>query len=109
MANNNNKNNGLAHALYEQILRTSNYFLHNCRAFPLATLKGQDPSYSEIAQGMKRLAAIISVLAVDFDPMMGQKATEHCDLMSQIGVAISNGDNEALARLVTELERRPGL
>jgi hypothetical protein len=98
----------LAEQLYDEVLRTSNYFLHNCKTFPLGILKGEDPSYSELALGMKRLAVVITLLAVDFDPMMGQKASEYCELMSQIGLAIEKSDEVSLQALVSELEKRPG-
>jgi hypothetical protein len=58
---------------------------------------------------MKELSGIITVLADDFDPMMGQKAFEYCELMSGIGVAIERFREVRLLRLVAELERRPGL
>jgi hypothetical protein len=67
------------------------------------------PSYKEIAAAMRELSGIITVLADDFDPMMGQKAVEYCELMSGLAVAIERFDEVRLFRLVAELERRPGL
>jgi hypothetical protein len=72
-------------------------------------LKGEDPSYAELAKMMRRIATIITLLADSFDPMMGQKAAEYCELMTKMGIAIENSDQKALNVLVCELERRPGL
>jgi hypothetical protein len=95
--------------LYNEIIRTSNRFLHNCKFFPLDILRGEEPSYAELARGMKFLAVIINTLAVDFDPMWGQQASEYCELMARIGVAITQDDKVALATCVGELERKPGV
>lgn len=98
-----------ADALYEIVLRISNRFLHNCRHFSIEILKLENPTYAEIAVLMKKVAVIIATLADDFDPMMGQKAHEYCELMHRIGIAIEQGDQIALEKYVRELDRRPGL
>lgn len=95
--------------LYDSVLRVSNQFLHNCRLFTIEILKLENPTYAEVAIIMKKVAAIIATLADDFDPMMGQKALEYCELMHRIGVAIEQDDQIALERYVEELDRRPGL
>jgi hypothetical protein len=97
-----------AQRLYDVILRTANKFLHNCKHLPIAFLQGETPSFTELAQVMRRIAAIIRILVDDFDPMMGQKAHEYCELMISMGVAIDSNDRLGLNRLVGELERRPG-
>ena len=66
-------------------------------------------SYAEVAEIMRKVADVIKVVADEFDPSMGQKADEHCELMSQMGVAIEIGDEIKLAALVKDLERKPGL
>jgi hypothetical protein len=96
-----------AQALYDVILRTSNKFLNNCKYMPIAFLQGETPSFSELAKIMKRIAAIVALLADDFDPMMGQKAHDYCELMIAMGVAIDGGNHTALKKLVAELERKP--
>lgn len=97
-----------AERLYEVILRTSNHFLHNCRGFSVEILRLERPTYAEVAEIMRKVGRIVVALSDDFDPMMGQKAFEYCELMAKIGVAIDNNDQIGLERLVTELERRPG-
>lgn len=42
----------LASTLYERVLQTANYFLHNCRSFPLDMLKTEDPSFKDLAGGV---------------------------------------------------------
>lgn len=98
-----------AQALYDRILRSSNYFLHNCKGFSVEILQMEDPTYAEIAELLRKLARVVIALADDFDPMMGQKAFEYCELMCSMGVAIKNNDQIALERAVTELERKPGV
>jgi hypothetical protein len=98
-----------AQMLYDEVLRTSNRFLYNCKGFSVEVLKLEDPSFAEVAEIMRKVARIIIALADDFDPMMGQKAFEYCELMHGIGVAIVNGDQVALERALGELERRPGV
>jgi hypothetical protein len=97
-----------AHILYEEVLRTANKFLHNCRHFPMDLLKAEDPSYTELATIMRRIAIIITVLADSFDPMMGQKAVDYCNLMSRMGIAIDKGDQVELDALTAEMQRKPG-
>ena len=103
------ENHGSAHILYETVIRTSNSFLHNCKTFPMDMLKGEDPSYAQLAKMMRRVATIITLLADSFDPMMGQKAAEYCELMTKMGIAIDNSDQVDLDRLVVELQRKPGV
>jgi len=98
-----------AQRLYNLVIQTSNQFLHNCKHFAIEVLRTETPTYAEVALLMRQVAGIIEVLADDFDPMMGQKAHEYCELMSQMGVAIDCGDRVALSTLVAELERKPGL
>lgn len=95
--------------LYSMVLQTSNMFLHNCRHFSIGMLREENPTYAEVAKIMKQLAGIISALADDFDPMMGQKAHEYCELMTHMGVAIEGDDRVRLVALVAELERKPCL
>lgn len=95
--------------IYDQIVRTSNQFLHNCKGFSVEILRLEQPTYAEVAEIMRRLARLVVVLSDDFDPMLGQKAYEYCDLMHRMGIAIENGDQVALERWVKELERKPGI
>jgi len=98
-----------AQGLYDLILQTSNEFLYNCKHYRIELLRRRKPTYKEVAAAMRELSEIVTMLADDFDPMMGQKAAEYCQLMSGIGVAIERFDEVRLLRLVAELERRPGL
>lgn len=109
MATQSDENKVSAELLYNEVLRTSNRFLHNCKNFSVEILQLENPSYAEVAEIMRKVAKIVIALADDFDPMMGQKAYEYCELMHQIGVAISNGDQVALHTALKELERRPGI
>lgn len=103
------ENKADAHKLYELVIQTSNMFLHNCKHFSIEVLQGEDPSYEQIAQRATQLVGIITALADDFDPMMGQKAHDHCELMGRMAVAIRKCDRIGLAGFVTEMERRSGL
>lgn len=98
-----------AQMLYDQVLRTANRFLYNCKGFSVEILKLEDPSFAQVADIMRKAARIIAAIADDFDPMMGQKANEYCELMRKIGVAIENGEQVALEHALVELERRPGV
>jgi hypothetical protein len=98
-----------AQQLYDGILRTANRFLYEAKGFSVEVLKWEDPSFAEVAAVSIRIAEIITLIADDFDPMMGQKATEYCELMRKIGVAIEEDDQVALDRALVELERRPGV
>lgn len=95
--------------LYSMVLQTSNMFLHNCKHFAIGMLQDENPTYAEVAKVMRQLAGIIGALADDFDPMMGQKAHDYCELMTQMGVAIERSNRVALDALVAELERKPCL
>lgn len=99
----------LAKHLYDEVLRTANYFLYNCKGFSVEILKMERPTYAEIAETIRKAARAIIAFMDDFDPMMGQKAHEYCELMSKIGVAIDNCDQVALHRWLSELERKPGV
>lgn len=102
-------NGELARKLYATIIRTSNRFLHNCKHFNVEILANENPSYDEIAKVMNSVSKIVIALYDDFDPMMCQKATEYCGLMSRMGLAITNKDQKLLSELVSELERKPGI
>lgn len=102
-------NRARAQHLYEIVLRVSNHFLHNCKTFSIEVLQLDEPTYAELAQIMKKAAGIIELLVDEFDPMMGQKAHEYCELMRLIGVAIEQDDEIGLRRHLVELDRRPGL
>lgn len=96
-----------AQMLYDEVLTTANLFLHNCKTFSIEMLKMEDPSYAQVAKVMRKVVTMITFLADDFDPMMGQKAFEYCELMHKIGVAIECSDDVALKVHVAELDRRP--
>lgn len=98
-----------AQHLYDGILRTANRFLYEAKGFSVEVLKWEDPSFAEVAEISTRVAEIITLIADDFDPMMGQKATEYCELLRKIGVAIEEDDQVALDQALVELERRPCL
>jgi hypothetical protein len=98
-----------AKALYHEVIRTSNMFLHNCKHFSIDFLRNEDPSYSELAELMRELTKLITAFADGYDPMMGQQASEYCDLMEQMSVAIEEGNRVRLALLIADLERKPGL
>jgi len=98
-----------AQMLYDEVLRTSNRFLHNCQNFSIEVLRMENPTYAQVAKVMRKVATFITLLADDFDPMMGQKAFEYCELMHKIGVAIETNDHLALKIHVAELDRRPGV
>lgn len=98
-----------ARTLYSEVVRTANYFLHNCKHFSVQVLQDENPTYAEVAEIMKQAAGIIKILADDCDPMLCQQAHEYCELMTNMGIAIETGDELRLSTLVSELERKPGL
>lgn len=92
--------------LYFKILEHAGAFLHNSKRFSVDVLAEDDPSYETIAELMQNLATIITVLAEDFDPMMGEKAIDYCSIMKKMGIAIKNKDQNVLSKLVCELDKR---
>ncbi len=99
----------LAIQLYDQIIAMSNRFLHHCSTFSIGVLALKNPSYDEIAKQFAKVAEIVELISADFDPMMGQKAMEYCQLMAAMGNAIANHDVETLSKLTDEMARKPGL
>jgi hypothetical protein len=95
--------------LYERIIRTSNHFLYNCTNFSISVLQRRRPTYSELAEIMRDVAAVIVALGLNSDPMIGDKASDYCDLMSKMSRAIDEGDRMALERFTVELQRKPGV
>ena len=98
-----------AKQLYDLVSQTSNRFLHNCKHFSIEVLQAENPTYAEVAAIMKKVAKLIQALADEFDPLMGCKAHEYCELMMGMGIAIAAGERITLNKLVVELERRSGL
>jgi len=92
--------------LYAVILLSANQFLHNSKHFSMEVLAEDNPTYQEVADVMQKLADIINILAVDFDPLMCAKAIDYCWIMKRMGMAIANQDQEALSELVNELDKR---
>jgi hypothetical protein len=101
-------NGKAAQTLYDEIRQAANHFLHNCSCFPVEILALRNPTYEQIAMALDSLVKVITALADDHDPMMGQKAFEYCLLMKKMGVAINNKDQSALLSLVDEMKRKPG-
>lgn len=97
----------LAKDLYDRILRTANYFLHNCTHFSIDILAAENPSYEDVARIMESLRKILWAIADEFDPMMCQQAFDYCELMSKMGLAISNKDDKLLSEYVEVLKRKP--
>jgi hypothetical protein len=95
--------------LYDEVIRTANFFLHNCKHFSSDTLREESPTYSHVAYIMGKVAGMIILLADDFDPMTGQQAGEYCRLMESIGIAIDQRDDIALETSIRELQRKPGV
>ena len=98
-----------AKELFDAVLRTANQFLHNCKHFSIQVLAEENPTYAEVAEIMQQISKMIIALADDFDPLLGGKAVEYCVLMSSIGEAIKNLDEDALSNHVDELNRKPFL
>lgn len=98
----------MAQKLYNEILRTANYFLHNSTHFSVELLARENPSYQEVAAVMSQVRGILNSLVTDFDPMMCEKAFNYCNLMTQMGVAISNKNQLELSKLATQLGELPG-
>lgn len=96
-----------AEKLYAVILRAANYFLHNCKTYPIEILIEDDPSYEEVAGLAEGLRKILHALMDDLDPQLTQQAYDYCSLMSQMANAINTKDESALTALVTILEKKP--
>ena len=97
---------------YSQILQSTNAILSNCKQFSIEILKLEDPSYEEIADQLTKVCRIIDSIA-DAHPQHSEgvhtaaKASEYTKHIIIIAKAIRAGDEEALQREVTLLDKRP--
>lgn len=98
----------IVNELYEYVILTSSRVLHNAKNFSIAVLKLEnDPTYTEIAEHMEEITAIINLISDDFDEdFTAGKAKEYSDCVTKIANAIVEGDEEELSRLVEELDKR---
>lgn len=97
-----------AYELYHKILTTANHFLHQSKAFSVDILKEEnDPSFASIAALANKLAAIIEILAKDFDPTIHQKALDYTHIISKMALAIESRQQDELDSLVAELDKKP--
>jgi len=96
-----------AQKVYEDILQTANQFLRNAQLFEIHILRDHNPSYEELARIMHQLATIVIELAVDLDPMLGQKAVDYATIMEKMGLAIRNNDKITLSEQVKLLDKKP--
>lgn len=98
-----------AEKLYFRILEIANEFLVNAKAAKVELLAKENPTYESVAELANEIAKFLWVLSDDFDPMMSQKAFEYCHLMSNMGKAISEQNQDWLDELVAELDKKPFL
>lgn len=95
-----------AKALYVAILEVAREFLHNSKHFSVEVLAEENPTYEAVAELMSNTARMIWALADDFDPLISQKAYDYCELMTKMGIAISNKDQLELSKLAATLDKR---
>ena len=95
--------------LYHRVVRVANQFLRNAKMFELAELQDHNPTYEELAKIMVVLSSLISDLADDDDPMLGQKAKDYANIMTEMAQAIADKNEDRLSECVIELDRKPGL
>jgi hypothetical protein len=95
--------------LWGEVLRTSNKFLYNCTYCSITVLRLEQPTYTELAEMMREVGGFISALGPKYDPLLGHKAKEYCDLMVSMAIAIEADDHIRLRSLVEELQRKPGI
>ena len=95
--------------LYHLVLKVSNKFLRNANMFEIRELQDHNPTYAELAKIIRGVARLIIELADSEDPMLGQKASEYANLMTDMAQAIGDDDNKRLKECVTELNQKPGL
>ncbi len=96
-----------AEKLYETILKAANYFLHNCKTYPIEILADEDPSYEDIARFSEQIRKILHALMDDIDPSITMQAAEYCQIMEDMANAIVQKDDASLEGLVETLEKKP--
>lgn len=95
-----------AKQLYAAILQTAMLFLHSSKHFSVDVLAEENPTYEAVADLMTKLGKMIWAIADDFDPLLSQKAFDYCNLMKEMGIAISKKDQLELSRLTAILDKR---
>lgn len=109
-------NEELVNRIYQEVLHTVNRALHNARKYKIEILQQENPSYSEIAKGLKKACDLMDLFADDIAAGGGNdgeavhtvsKAREYTYCVSKIAEAINANDEEALENWCKELERRP--
>ena len=100
---------GQAQQLYLKVLEVANLFLRNAQQFEVSVLQGHDPSYAELAKIMRQVSGLVHNLVDDIDPMMAHQALEYTGIMEKMALAINEGEQEELDRLVEQLDQKPFL
>lgn len=96
--------------LYNHVLRMANRILHNCKNYNISILAKENPSYSEIAEHMRKVCSLMQVVSDDINgDHKASKAREYAYQIGQIAEAIESEDEESLKKLTEELNRRPFL
>ena len=96
--------------VYRRVFAVVGYFLE--AAEPLLTVSGVnnletiDPTVGQMAQTLRRLHAVIGVLANDSYQQEDMKinALQCVLMMEQIAVCIENSDSEGVVQLISNLE-----
>jgi|SRR5690606_24902883 len=96
--------------LYDALLHAANRVLHKAKNYSISVLKLENPTLGEIATQFREVAQIISMLADDInDSHTGPKAQEYVECMEGIALAIDADDEDALRKIVNQLDKRPFL
>ncbi|MCB8889928.1 hypothetical protein [Vreelandella malpeensis] len=91
--------------IYGTVLGGANKVLRNCKKFPIEVLQLEDPTYTQMAQHLRELCAMLEALDDDSN-LLVTKAHEYANHVRAIAAAIEMGDQSLLDRMVEELDKR---
>lgn len=95
--------------LYHAVFRVAKHFLDQSKRFTIAELKQHDePTYEEVAQLARELAALIGALAATGgwdEERVALNARQAATHMEQMAIAIVLQDSEKLASAASSLEK----
>lgn len=95
--------------LYRMVFRVAKTFLDQSKRFTISELQEHDdPTYDELAEAARQLAAVIASLAKTGgwgEERISLNAMQAALLMEQMAIAIAKHDENALERAAGELDR----
>ena len=85
------------------MLQSVNVARHQATMYSVSTLQLEDPSYTQIVQGLKNAISEIEVV----NPLESAKLKEYVGLMEKLAAAITAGDQSSLDKIVALLDSKP--